>query len=45
MPHARRHPYHPGHEPVRIGGETRIRHYRVALSCFYAIWEDWFTCH
>ncbi len=30
----------PGHEPLRIGSESRIRHYRVALSCVYALVED-----
>jgi glycosyltransferase involved in cell wall biosynthesis len=32
----------PGHEPPRLVGKTRIRHYRVALSCLYAVVQDWF---
>lgn len=31
----------PGDEPPRIAGITRIHHYRVALSCFYAVVQDW----
>jgi glycosyltransferase involved in cell wall biosynthesis len=31
----------PGDEPPRVEGVTRIRHYRVALSCFYAVVQDW----
>lgn len=31
----------PGNEPLRVAEQSRIRHYRVALSCLYAVIEDW----